>query len=270
MSGVLVCFGLLIMVCVVTWAVSVRSGSAAWLDRLWSITPVVYAWVIAGSVGFVDTRVNLLAVLVTLWGVRLTFSYARKGGYGRGVQDYRWAIVRAGMSAGGWRAFHALFISGYQQLLLLLIVLPLGVAAEYSTPVGWVDWVLAAVFLLLLVGEGVADGQQWRFQQAKRARLDAGEPMGDGFVSSGLFRLSRHPHFLCELLMWWVVYLLGAVGAGRVLDWSILGTVLLTAQIVGSTWMMESLSRAKYPAYEAYQSVTSRLALWPPKPPVRQ
>ncbi|MGG7465165.1 DUF1295 domain-containing protein [Plantibacter sp. YIM 135347] len=265
MNPLLACLVLLAAVCVVTWALSARTGSAAWLDRLWSITPVVYAWVFAGAAGFGDARLNLLAGLATAWGVRLTFSYARKGGYGRGVQDYRWAIVRRDMSPTGWRLFHALFVSLYQQALLLLIVLPAWTAFERGVPLGWIDWVLAALFLALLVGEGVADGQQWRFQQRKRADATAGAPMGDGFVRTGLFRYSRHPHFLCELLMWWVFYAIAVATTSPAIDWTIIGTVLLSAQIIGSTWMMESLSRAKYPAYEAYQAVTSRLVLWPPR-----
>ena len=43
-------------------------------------------------------RQTLAASLVTVWGIRLTFNFARKGGYSwkfwEGEEDYRWAIVR--------------------------------------------------------------------------------------------------------------------------------------------------------------------------------
>lgn len=265
MNPLLVCVILLAVVCVSTWMASVRSGSAAWLDRLWSILPAVYAWVFAAAAGFGDSRLLLLATLASLWGARLTFSYARKGGYSRGSEDYRWALLRRDMSARRWAVFHAFFVCGYQQALLLLIVLPAWTAFERHAPLTPLDGVLAALFMVLLFGEGVADGQQWRFQQGKRADLEAGRPSVPGFIRTGLFAYSRHPHFLCELLMWWVFFAIGVMTTTPIVDWTIIGTLLLSAQIIGSTWMMESLSRNKYPSYAAYQAQTSRLLLLPPR-----
>ena len=48
------------------------------MDKLWSILPVVYVWVIAAGGGFTP-RLLVMAVLVTLWGMRLTFNFGRKG-----------------------------------------------------------------------------------------------------------------------------------------------------------------------------------------------
>ena len=65
--------------CASAWVASLITGDHSWVDRLWSIVPVVYAWVFAITAGL-DARVTLMAVLVTLWGARLTFNFARKGG----------------------------------------------------------------------------------------------------------------------------------------------------------------------------------------------
>ena len=51
------------------------------MDRIWSIVPVVYVWVFAIAAGLGDARLDVMAGLVTLWGARLTFNFARKGGY---------------------------------------------------------------------------------------------------------------------------------------------------------------------------------------------
>ncbi len=37
-----------------------------------------------------------MALLILLWGARLTFNFARKGGYS-GTEDYRWPVLRASM-----------------------------------------------------------------------------------------------------------------------------------------------------------------------------
>ena len=75
------------------WIASLISKDHSWVDRLWSIVPVVYVWIFAAAAGFADARLDLMAALVTLWGARLTFNFARKGGY-TGVEDYRWPILR--------------------------------------------------------------------------------------------------------------------------------------------------------------------------------
>ena len=62
------------------------------MDKLWSILPIAYTWVIAAKAGF-NPRQVIYAVLVTLWGIRLTFNFARKGAYSikfwSGEEDYR-------------------------------------------------------------------------------------------------------------------------------------------------------------------------------------
>ncbi|RQP12752.1 MAG: DUF1295 domain-containing protein [Microbacteriaceae bacterium] len=84
-------------VCAFCWIASLVTKDTSWVDRLWSIVPVVYVWVFAAGSGLSDPRLVVMAVLVTLWGARLTFNFARKGGYS-GMEDYRWAILRERMT----------------------------------------------------------------------------------------------------------------------------------------------------------------------------
>lgn len=37
-----------------------------------------------------NARLLIMAVLVTVWGTRLTYNFARKGGYRFSAEDYRW------------------------------------------------------------------------------------------------------------------------------------------------------------------------------------
>ena len=75
-----------------TWVLSVvlGIGSSAGtsdpsiVDRLWSILPVVYVWhMLLSSEGppLGNPRLLVMAVLVTLWGSRLTFNFWLKGGF---------------------------------------------------------------------------------------------------------------------------------------------------------------------------------------------
>src|SRR6478735_7629122 len=167
------------------WIASLISKDTSWVDRLWSIVPVVYLWIFAASAGFADPRVNVMAVLVTLWGARLTYNFARKGGYS-GVEDYRWAVLRARMAPWQFQLFNLLFIVLYQMALLVLITLPAQTALEHPTPFGPLDAVLAVLFLGALLGETVADQQQWSFHVAKKAEIAAGREPASRFLQTGL------------------------------------------------------------------------------------
>jgi len=248
------------------WITSLVTNETSWIDRLWSIVPVVYVWIFAVSAlvtGIDATRLVVMAVLVTAWGVRLTFNFARKGGY-TGMEDYRWAILRGRMTKWQFQLFNILFIVLFQSALLVLISLPAYIAWQHPVPfTGW-DAAFAALFVALLVGETVADQQQWAFHQAKRA---AGGTLEPGFVTTGLFAYSRHPNFFFEQAQWWAFYALGAsalVGdGGSWLNWTIAGAALLTILFIGSTVFTESISAAKYPAYREYQRTTSMLVPLP-------
>lgn len=244
------------------WIASLITHDHSWVDRIWSIIPAVYLWVFAGYAGLADPRLNVMALLVTLWAARLTFNFARKGGY-TGTEDYRWPILRARMNRWQFELFNFFFISLYQNVILLLITLPALTAYEHrSTPFGVLDAVIAVVFLGLLVGETIADQQQWNFHKAKKA---GGPQFSPRFLQSGLWRFSRHPNFFFEQAQWWALFFFGAVAAGSLLQWTVLGAVLLTTLFIGSTIFTESITKSKYPEYAHYQSTTSPIVPWPPR-----
>ena len=124
---------LLAAVCFITWLTSVITKEYSWVDRIWSIIPIVYVWVFAYGANFADPRLNLMGILVTLWGARLTFNFARKGGYAPGGEDYRWAILRQKMNPALYQIFNIFFIVIFQNALLLAIALPANLALENQT-----------------------------------------------------------------------------------------------------------------------------------------
>lgn len=248
------------------WFLSLITREYSWVDRLWSIVPPVYVAWFALQTGFGDTRLTVMTVLATLWGARLTFNFARKGGYAAGGEDYRWAELRKRMSPALYQVFNFFFIAGFQNALLFALTLPAWVALTHrATPFGTLDLVLALLFLVLLGGETLADEQQWRFHRDKHARLARGEKVDPPFLAAGLFRFSRHPNFFCEQAQWWVFYAFGSVASGEWVHWSVLGALVLTGLFHGSTNFTEELSLAKYPAYADYQKRVSRLLPWPSK-----
>jgi steroid 5-alpha reductase family enzyme len=264
-DALLVCLAVLTVATVTSWLLSVLTREYSWVDRSWSVLPPVYLWAVAIAGGATDPRLTVMAVLGTLWGVRLTVNFVRKGGYRPGGEDYRWAALRRRMSPRRFAVFNLFFISIYQNLLLLLLALPAWVALQHpGTSFGAGDVLLAVLFLGCLVGEGLADQQQWDFQR-ERAVLRASGAADPGFLTDGLFGYSRHPNYFFEIAQWWLMAGFGAIAAGTVLQVGSLGALLLTLLFVGSIVFTETISMERHPGYAAYRRAVWPLVPWAPK-----
>ncbi len=217
-----------------------------------------------------SSKTLLLAFLVTIWGVRLTYNFARRGAYHwkfwSGEEDYRWAVLRQKPELKGrfrWTLFNLFFICIYQNALILLFTLPILLTVGQSqTNFMWSDYVFTLLFLLLVILETIADQQQWEFQSEKHRRINLGLELGDkyskGFTHSGLWKYVRHPNYTCEQAIWICYYLLASNSTGQWINWSISGSLLLLLLFQGSSDFSESISAEKYPDYKNYQKSTGR------------
>ncbi|EGD72649.1 hypothetical protein PTSG_04384 [Salpingoeca rosetta] len=244
------------------------TGDYSWVDRMWSLWPGLYTWHFAVRSDY-DSRLVIMASLATLWSVRLTYNFARKGGYKLGHEDYRWPELRKRMPPLAFQVFNVFFISIFQHYLLLMFVSSSYVAyLGRGTDLTLVDMAAAVLFFVFFLIETISDEQQWAFQTRKHA-MQPQERTGDfarGFLTRGLFRYSRHPNFFAEQCLWWSFYLFAVGVSGQVLGWAVVGPLVLSLLFQGSTQFTEELSLAKYPAYARYQQTTSRLIPCAPGP----
>jgi steroid 5-alpha reductase family enzyme len=194
------------------WITTLITNNYSQIDRLWSILPMVYSWC------FVYTsykykqqennleRTTLMSALITLWGMRLTYNYWRKGGYQKGEEDYRWTHVKKMFYYPDikmiFHLFNFVFIAFIQNWLLLALATPLWIVQnkELKHNLNIYDYVLAGLFLMFFVIEVVADEQQWHFQQSKKQWLKSSKQdklnfskseindFQQGFLTRGLFR----------------------------------------------------------------------------------
>lgn len=262
----------MVTVALLCFVVSESTGNYSQVDKLWSLLPIGYAWYVAAQAEF-GTRVVLMAVLVTIWGLRLSYNFARRGGYHwipwKGEEDYRWGILRENpllRNRLSWAAFNLFFISLYQNTLILLFTLPIVVAWQgQSRPLNWLDAVAALLMLGFITMETIADQQQWNFHQEKLRLHKSGAPLtGDyalGFCTCGLWSRMRHPNYAAEQAIWLSYYLFSVAATGRWFNWSLAGAVLLMLLFLSSSDFSEKISAGKYPAYAEYQRRVPRF--WP-------
>ena len=161
-----------------------------------------------------------------------------------------------------YQVFNILFIVIAQNVILFLITLPMNELLANPAPFSGVDAALALLFLALLTLETVADQQQWNFHQFKKAERAAGREVRPGFLTTGLFSISRHPNFFAEQAQWWVVYLFVFANQGFG-GWSWIGAFVLTGLFIGSTRFTEEITLSKYPDYAQYQKRVSMLVPMP-------
>ncbi|KAG6038526.1 hypothetical protein E4U41_004119 [Claviceps citrina] len=255
------------------------------IDRLWSILPflhVVHLAVWARSAGLPHARIDLVALFSAAWSIRLTYNYWRRGGYKVGSEDYRWEIVKSKIPGFLFFLFNVTFISTIQSILLFAIsgvpAYAILLASRFEPEPRAADYAYLAVQLGLVLGEWVSDGQQWNYQNAKRqynkdAKLPRGWNQPDldrGFNTSGLWAYSRHPNFLAEQTIWFVLYQWSCYATNSLYSWTFVGSGSLILLFQGSTWLTEAITASKYPEYAEYQSQVGMFipkSLGPYKPP---
>lgn len=237
------------------------------VDRLWSTIPILYCWYFTFCSGM-DERLVLMSILVSIWGIRLSFNFARKGGFSilpwKGEEDYRWAVLQNDIPSLknklSWSLFNLFFICFYQMGLIFLFSLPILSSWQGEIGLSNTDFVIAFIMLLLIIIQTIADEQQHIYQTKKYKLIKANQELPvkykKGFIDKGLWKYSRHPNYTCEQLIWITFYFFSVSANGKLINWSIIGCILLVILFYFSAKFSEGISSKKYPQYKNYQKQT--------------
>lgn len=240
------------------WIRSLRDRDASIADIWWGPGFVLLAWLDCILLGAWRPRPVLLAVLLTLWGARLSWHIGSRH-HGRG-EDRRYAAMRARHAGAFW--WRSLFLVFWLQAALVwFIALPVLAAASASSdpPLGPGDLAGVLVFVVGFAIEAIGDRQLRRFRadEANRGKV----------LDEGLWRFTRHPNYFGDALLWWGVYLIAAATpAGRLTIASPAVMALLLRRVSGVALLEQDLLAAK-PGYAAYVQRTSAFVPWPPRVP---
>jgi steroid 5-alpha reductase family enzyme len=249
--------GLVVMLAAagLTWIVSVLQRNVTIVDSLWSLLFVLGAFAYARVIDAPSPRVTLLLALVTLWGLRLAIYLSwRNLGHGR-EEDRRYQAIRCRNEPNF--AFKSLYlVFGLQAVLAWLISLPLVGAIGGTSPLGVLDYLGAALWLVGMVFETGGDLQLARFK---------GDPANTGKVMDrGLWRYTRHPNYFGDFCVWWGFYLI-ALSAGA--WWSFIGPLLMSYLLlkVSGVRLLERDIGKRRPEYAEYIRRTNAFFPGPPK-----
>jgi steroid 5-alpha reductase family enzyme len=174
-----------------TFAFSLIFGNASVYDPYWSVQPMVILGALAFTQNITPLRFfTLLAVF--FWGIRLTANWAYTF-HGLGHEDWRYRMLCEKTGK-----FYPLinFVGIHMVPTLIVYGCTLPAATVLLSP-GAGENVISYLALILSLGaatmQGIADIQMHKFRKSGKG----------GFVRTGLWKHSRHPNYLGEILMWW-------------------------------------------------------------------
>jgi len=234
--------------------------NASFYDAYWSVVPPVIMayWIYSfGGVDNTDTRSWIILVLTLWWALRLTLNWA---GHWPGLshEDWRYQPIRDNAGKGAVLA-DFFGIHFFPTVIVFLSCLPAYavIAKGASVPLGWLDYVAIIVTAGAIIIETVSDLQLHAFNHTKKS----GE-----FITTGLWRYSRHPNYFGEFGFWIGLALFGLAAYPAGWWWIIPGAVALGWMFVFvSIPLMDERSTTRRPGYEIYIGKTSALIPWFPR-----
>ncbi len=238
------------------WLVSLILKNASIVDIFWGTGFVVVAWAsfFLTPDGFLP-RKQLLLLLVTLWGLRLSTHILLRN-WGK-PEDFRYQAWREQNGASWWwRSFFKVFF--LQGVLMWVISTPLLAAQLRPLPdrLIWLDFLAVLVWLIGFFFEAVGDYQLTRFRA---------NPANKGQVlQTGVWRYTRHPNYFGDATQWWAYFLIALAAGGW---WTIFSPIIMTTLLlrVSGVALLEKSLAVEKPGYKEYVEKTSAFIPWFPR-----
>ncbi len=239
-----------VLATVVTFAFSLIFRNASVYDPYWSVQPIVICLAFAFGSDFSITKLLFIAI-ITLWGARLTLNWAYTF-TNLTHEDWRYRMLREKTK----RAYPVINFVGIHlvpTLVVYLCTLPAVyvIEGEPDLNFGVIASLLISLFAVAL--QGVSDYEMHSYRKNRTTQ----------FIERGLWKYSRHPNYLGEILMWWGISLASLFALGFSVD-LLCGAVANTLLFMLVSIPMADGRQSKKEGFLEYKSRTN--ALLPIKP----
>lgn len=237
------------------WIVSLVYRNVTIVDSLWGLGFVLIGWITFFLAQGYPGRSFLIAVLVSLWGLRLGL-YLSHRNWGKG-EDPRYGTWREKSGERFWLvSLFKVFILQALFMWVISVVIQVGQMAPSPAALTGLDVLGAIVWMIGFFFEAVGDWQLARFKS---------DPASKGRVmDSGLWAYTRHPNYFGEFLIWWGIFLITLSTPGN--WWTILSPIIITAVLIKMTGiaLTEKVLLKNRPGYSEYIKRTSAFVPWLP------
>ena len=220
--------------------------NASVYDPYWSVQPIVIlaAFVIGAGVNLAGA---LIFAFVCLWGVRLTanWAYTFKN---LEAQDWRYTMLSQ-KTGKAYPIVNFLGIHMFPTLVVYACTLPAVFVIKTGAAFNAWSLLCLAVCLLATLLQLVSDIQMQKFRAKKTG----------GFIRDGLWKHSRHPNYLGEILMWWGVGGASVVCLGGSYFWLFAGALVNTLMFLFISIPMADKRQARKAGFAEYKKQTRML-----------
>ena len=183
-----------VMATLFTFLCSLVFTNASVYDPYWSVAPPVI--LVAFSVGRPLTPLGwLLLAVVSLWAIRLTANWAYTFG-GLLHEDWRYGMLKE-KTGTLYPVVNLVGIHLVPTLVVYGCVLPAVYAIRLGLPLTAGSGAFLLLSTLAVLLQGVADAEMHAYRKNRATP----------FIRTGVWKYSRHPNYLAEILMWWGVAL---------------------------------------------------------------
>ncbi|WP_460857405.1 DUF1295 domain-containing protein [Nocardiopsis coralliicola] len=236
------------------FAAARRLGRHSVVDVAWGASFAAVAAVTAiASIGDGDPlRTGLACGLAAVWGLRLAVHIARRD-HGQGEDPRYEALLSRAPGSRDAYALRTVYL--LQGAIVLVVALPVQVAAFAPGPAGPLAAAGAGIWAVGLFFEAVGDAQLARFKA---------DPANRGaLMTRGLWAWTRHPNYFGDACVWWGLFLIAADAWPGVLTAvsPLLMTYLLTRG--SGKRLLEERMRGR-PGWDAYAAATPGFFPLPP------
>ncbi|MBY8990309.1 MAG: DUF1295 domain-containing protein [Candidatus Lokiarchaeota archaeon] len=248
----------------VIFVISTIIKNTSLYDPYWNIAPLVigfYFLIFLEGPKLDNIRYIIVFILVAIWSIRLTYNWLR-GWRGLKHEDWRYMYYRDKMG----KKFWFINLTGLQLMPTILVYL--GTISVYpavslrKNSLGILDLVAIIITLGSILLETIADQQMYNFIKNREN--------SDQIINQGLWKYSRHPNYLGEILFWWGLFIF-ALASDLNFIWAIIGPLSITILFnIVSIPLIEKQKLEKRPDYANYKKRVSRLILWFPKNKVQK
>lgn len=183
------------------WLLSLAKRDTGIMDVFYPLAAAVPVVVLIAQRGTWSPHEILTVVLVSLWSLRMSLHIGtRNAGHG---EDGRYAAWRRRFGPHWWWwSFFQVFVMQGVTVWLWSI----GLIAAVAVGPQALGWQHALAVLLFAVGYTFQVGGDLQLERFKKTRTDRSQ-----VLDTGLWRLSRHPNYFGESVIWWSFGALGLV-----------------------------------------------------------
>ena len=237
---------------VIVYLSGVLFKTASMYDPYWSVQSVIIYSCLLSFYHNWNIGTIIVLIAMTLYSIRLTVNFII-GFDSLKYVDWRYRMLKE-KSGKLYQLVNFLGICMFPTCVVYLASVPLFYYAKVGS-FSYFNLIGVGVILLGVLLELISDIQMKKFVKIRTSRSD--------IIDFGLWKYSRHPNYLGEIIIWFGVALITLISYPEVWFFLLGSVVNLIMFLVISIPMEENHFKDYKPTYEEYKKKTSMLLILP-------